>query len=128
MPRVHLYRTYNWIDKDPIIDAVRTVVQDEKLKSSAVHNISGVSATTLESWFSGHVRKPQNATLTAVTSALGYVRRDRLNGDGTVTVAFEKARALNWSKEIEKQAGFVLKHGTAKQKKLIAKQKKNAGS
>ncbi len=123
MPRVHLYRTYRWIDKDPVIDAVRTVVQDEKLKSGAVHEISGVATATLDNWFNGHTRKPQNVTVTAVTSALGYVRHDRLNPDGTVAVSFEKARDLNWDREIEKQANFVLKNGTAKQRK-VAKRKK----
>jgi hypothetical protein len=117
MPRVHLYRTYRWIDKDPVIDAVRTVVNDEKLKSNAVHEISGVATATLDNWFNGHTRKPQNVTVTAVTSALGYVRHDRLKPDGTIAVAFEKARDLDWGKEIEKQADFILKHGTAKQRK-----------
>lgn len=126
MARIHLYRTYRWIDKDSVIDAVRTVVQDERLKNSQVHAISGVAAATLDSWFSGGTRKPQNATLTAVTSALGYVRRDRMNADGTVTPAYEKARALDWDKEITKQANFVLKHGTTKQKKQ-AKKKLNGG-
>ena len=127
MARIHLYRTYRWIDKDPVIDAVRTVVQDEKLKNNMVHEISGVAAATLDNWFNGETRKPQNVTVTAVTSALGYVRHDRLNSDGTVSVAFEKARNLDWAKEIEKQASFVLKHGTTKQKKR-ARKKKNGSS
>lgn len=124
MARINIYRTYRWIDKDPIIDAVRTVVEDEKLKTSAVHNISGVATATLENWFNGDTRKPQNATLTAVTSALGYVRHDRLNRDGSVAVAFEKARDLDWRKEIEKQADFMLEQGKKKPKKR-AKKKTN---
>jgi hypothetical protein len=123
MARVHLYRTYRWIDKDPAIDAIRTVVQGEKLKANAVHEISGVATGTLEGWFSGGTRKPHNSTLTAVSSALGYVRHDHLNADGSVVVAFEKARDLNWGKEIAKQADFVLKYGTTKQKQIVKRKR-----
>jgi hypothetical protein len=126
-PRTFVYRTYRWIDKDPIIGAVKTVVQDEKLKNSAVHAISGVATATLDNWFDGGTKKPQNATITAVTSALGYVRHDRLNVDGTVEVAFEKARVLDWTKEIEKQANFLLKSGM-KKKRRPRKKKKTNGS
>lgn len=111
------YRTYRFIDKDYIVDAVRSVVQAEKLNYHKVQAISGVSANTLAGWFDGPVRKPQNATVTAVTSALGYVRRDRLEKDGTVAVAFEKVRPLNWRNEIEKQADWMLKHGHKPRKK-----------
>jgi hypothetical protein len=133
MARIHVYRTYRWIDKDPIIGAVKTVVQDEKLKYSMVHDISGVSSTTLHNWFDGDTRKPQNATVTAVTSALGYVRHDRLNRDGTVIIGFEKARDLNWNKEIEKQADFMLqqagktKAGQQRKKRRRRAKKNGAG-
>ena len=30
---LRVYRTYSYVDKDPVIDAIRTVVQDEKLKA-----------------------------------------------------------------------------------------------
>lgn len=125
MARINIYRTYRWIDKDPIIDAVRTVCQDAGLKEHAVHQISGVASATLKNWFDGETRKPQNATLTAVTSALGYVRHDRLNRDGSVAVAYEKARDLDWKKEIEKQADFLLEQGKKKPKKKAAKKKTN---
>jgi hypothetical protein len=124
--RVFVYRTYRWLDKDPVIDAARTIVQDEKLKNSAVHAISGIATATLDNWFNGHTRKPQNATLTAFSSSLGYVRHDRLNKDGTVTVAFEKVRDLDWNREIEKQADFLLSVGK-KKKKRVRKKKTNGG-
>ena len=125
MARVQIYRTYRWIDKDPIIDAVRTVVKaGEKLKNNMVHDISGVSATTLDNWFEGATRRPQNSTVTAVTSALGYVRRDSFNPDGTVAIRFVKRRNLNYQDEIEKQADFLLKQG-GKPKKKRRKKKSN---
>ena len=125
MARVQIYRTYRWIDKDPIIDAVRTVVKsEEKLKNSMVHEISGVSTSTLENWFDGSTRRPQNSTVTAVTSALGYVRQDTFNRDGTVSIGFVKGRALDYQKEIEKQADWLLKQGV-KPKKKRRKKKSN---
>ncbi len=125
MARVQIYRTYLWIDKDPIIDAVRTVVKsEEKLKNNMVHEISGVSTTTLDNWFDGSTRRPQNSTITAVTSALGYIRQDTFNRDGTVSIGFVKGRALDYQKEIEKQADWLLKQGV-KPKKKRRKKKSN---
>lgn len=120
-----LYRTYLFRDKDPTIDAIRTCVQDEKLKIHSVHQISGVAAATINNWFNGGTRQPQNSTLTAVSSALGYVRHDRLNRDGTVTVAFEKQREYDWRKEIDKQADWLLKQNKPKKKRRRAKKKAN---
>ena len=123
MARVTIYRTFRWIDKDPTIDAIRSAVQAEKLNPNQVKDLSGVAAGTVNNWFNGGTRRPQNATLTAVSSAIGYVRHDRLNRDGTVEVAYEKARDLNWRDEIEKQADWLLKHGP--KRKARAKRKKN---
>ena len=128
MARVTVYRTFRWLDKDPTIDAIRTVVQDEHLKEGAVSSISGVASATLKAWFGGATKKPQNATLTAVSSALGYVRHDKLNTDGTVAIHYEKARSLDWKKEIEKQADFVLQQGKKRKRrarKKTAKKKTN---
>jgi len=71
---LRMYRTYNMIDKDPAIDKIRTIVQDEGLFTnlSAVSDISSVSATTLNNWFHGETKRPQNATIQAVLSSLGY--------------------------------------------------------
>jgi len=128
MARVQIYRTYRWIDKDPIIDAVRTVVKsEEKLKNSIVHQISGVATATLDNWFDGSTRKPQNSTITAVTSALGYVRQDTFNRDGTVSIGFVKGRALDYNKEIEKQADWLLNQGVKPKKKRRKKKKATNG-
>lgn len=103
--RVHIYRNYRFLDKDPIIDAIKTVVKtDEKLTNGRAAAISGVSATTLHNWFSGGTRRPQNASATQVTASLGYVRRDTLNKDGTVSVGFVRARSLDFDKEVTKQS------------------------
>lgn len=71
---LRVYRTYNYLEKNPVIDKVRSLVQDEGLfKSlSVVHEISGVSRTTLDNWFHGETRNPQHHTIAAVITALGY--------------------------------------------------------
>lgn len=91
MAPLNLYRTYRFIDKDPVIDEIRTLVKDEGLinKLSIVHELSGVSTSTLENWFNGGTKSPQNRTICAVTSALGYKR------------TWEKAKNIDLEKELK---------------------------
>lgn len=122
MARVIIYRNYRFLDKDPIIDAMRTVVKsNEKLKNKTAHEITGVATATFENWFSGTTRKPQNATTCQAMGALGYVRRDTFNPDGTIAVGFVKGRNLNYQKEIEKQADWTIKHAQPKKRKRNGK-------
>ncbi len=67
-----LYLSYNFHDKDPIIDKLRTVVKDSGDTYKEIHELSGVTIGTLRNWFSGPTRRPQFATLNAVARALGY--------------------------------------------------------
>lgn len=87
---VFLYRSYNFTTKDPVIDRIRTIVKDEGLSYGEIHIISGVSSTTMHNWFEGETRRPQYATIAAVTSALGYKQE------------FVKSKAVNFEREIEK--------------------------
>lgn len=66
------YKSYNFIDKDPIIDEIRTVYQDSGVNYRWVNEHSGVSQGTLNNWFSGVTRRPQAATINAVLRSLGY--------------------------------------------------------
>ena len=125
MARTYIYRSYRFIDKDPVIDAVKTVVQAEHLKNSAVHAISGVATATLDNWFDGPTRQPQNSTVTAVTAALGYARSDEITEDGRVIVGFKRKKKLDWKEEAIKQADWMIKH--AKPKKKKAKKKRDNG-
>jgi DNA-binding phage protein len=67
-----LYTSYNFVDKDPIIDKMRSMVKREGLKYGKISELSGVSATTMHNWFEGKTRRPQYATVMAVVHALGY--------------------------------------------------------
>jgi transcriptional regulator with XRE-family HTH domain len=68
---LRLYKSYVFIDKDPVIDVVRTAMQDAKARPAVVARDSGVSPTTLGNWFHGRTRRPQFATVAAVAGALG---------------------------------------------------------
>jgi transcriptional regulator with XRE-family HTH domain len=87
---LHLYRSYSFTSKDPVIDRIRTIVQDEGLSYKDIHIISGVSTTTMHNWFEGETKRPQYATIAAVTSSLGYKQE------------FVKAKRIDFEKEVQK--------------------------
>ena len=70
MAEMRLYRTYNFIDKDPVIDYARTRVFANG-GPSKVSIASNVSSTTLYGWFKGRTRRPQFSTIAAVLLACG---------------------------------------------------------
>lgn len=116
--KVNVYRNYRFLDKDPMIDALRTVVQSENhLNNNRASAITGVSPTTFHGWFDGTTRKPQNATATQAAAALGYVRRDEMARDGQVHVGFVRVRDLDYEKEIEKQATWLIDQGRRKKRR-----------
>jgi hypothetical protein len=104
------YRTYSFIDKNPVIDKVRTLVQDEGLMTDlgAMHEISGVATTTLRNWFFGDTRNPNHSTVAAIVTSLGYEEQ------------FIKARKIDVA--AERKAGH---DWLAKRKKRNAKAKTN---
>ena len=71
-PRKPGYLSYNFVDKDPIIDKLRTLIQRDGWTYPQIQEKSGVTVQTLYNWFSGPTRKPQYATVMAVVRALGY--------------------------------------------------------
>lgn len=66
------YKSYNFTEKDPIIDEIRTIYQDSGANYTWIQEHSGVSTTTLTNWFSGTTKRPQAATVNAVLRCLGY--------------------------------------------------------
>jgi hypothetical protein len=66
------YKSYNFVDKDPIIDEVRGVFDRAGVTKQWVEDESGVTTHTLRQWFDGATRKPQAATVNAVLRCLGY--------------------------------------------------------
>jgi DNA-binding phage protein len=66
-----LYKSYNFTDKDPIIDVMRTLVEKSGMSWDEIAEKSGVSKTTLYGWFQGKTMRPQFATVMAVLTTLG---------------------------------------------------------
>src|SRR5262245_22589037 len=66
---------YRFIDKDPIIDVIRTVLQrGGNLSQSQLDRVSyesGVAASTIHSWLFGYVRRPQSLSTRFVLEACG---------------------------------------------------------
>ena len=67
-----LYKSYSFVDKDPIIDRMRTIVGDEGESYAEIHLRSGVSTSTMYNWFEGDTKRPQFATIMAIARSLGY--------------------------------------------------------
>src|SRR5262245_45346143 len=89
---------YRWIDKDPLCDALRQVWEQSHLNVSQAHEVSGLAAGTINNWFFGDTRRPQNASSTQFAAALGAVRRDVMDRNGRVTPAFVMVRDLDYAK------------------------------
>lgn len=108
---IRTYRTYSYVDKDPVIDKVRTIVQDEGLikKLNIVHEISGVATTTLDNWFNRTTRRPQHATIAAVITSLGYEEQFVKTKD--IDVEKEREAAAAWLEKQERK-GAIKKERT----------------
>lgn len=87
--KAYLFRT-----KDPVIDELRTLIQDEyggKLNRKVLKDIEekgGAKANTTAGWFFKEVRKPQNPGVEATGRAIGYHRpwRKMTSADHTAYV------------------------------------------
>lgn len=65
------YTTYNWVDHDPVIDAVMTAQKQAGLSDKEVEIASGVRAATPKAWRTGKVKRPFHETAAAVLNACG---------------------------------------------------------
>ncbi len=87
--KAKLYKSYMFRDKDPVIDHLRTAMQDEDESNASVALRSGVSAATIRNWFEGDTRRPLFATIAAVARTMG----DR--GAGAIIAAIRKGKNFN---------------------------------
>lgn len=126
MARISVYyRTVRWKDRDPAVDAIQTILEDEHLNSNQAHEISGLAAATINNWLSGKTKKPQNITLAALSSSLGYVRADDIDEDGNLVQGYRKAKRYDFVKERDKQASWLIRQGRGPKKKPRKKKKAN---
>jgi predicted transcriptional regulator len=66
------YKSYSFVDKDPMIDQVRTIIQDSGKTYKHIAEDSGVNTGTIRKWLDGATKKPQAASLNAVLRSLGW--------------------------------------------------------
>jgi DNA-binding phage protein len=86
------YKTYNFVDKDPVIDELRTIIQDtaalkgvsENRMWDTIADDIGMSRGTLWKWFVGDTCYPRHAGVKAVARALG--RELKLVGSNVATI------------------------------------------
>ena len=65
------YKSYLFVDKDPVIDAFRTARSDTKSSFQDIRDAGGPTVGTMRNWESGGVKRPQFATVAAATKAMG---------------------------------------------------------
>lgn len=70
---------YRFINKDPVIDELRTKFADSgrKVTGKALREIAeagGPTVACMQGWFTGKTRRPQNATVEAAGRAVGLKR------------------------------------------------------
>lgn len=91
---LRLYRSYNFVTKDPAIDKLRTAMKDEGISEKELHVLSNVGQTTIENWFQGKTMSPQHRTLAAAAAAMGFdweLRREK-----KMDYAKEMVSATRW--------------------------------
>lgn len=113
MARLSLYRTYRFIDKDPVIDKIRTILQDEGLLAKGqrkiVHQLSGVAVGTLDGLFEGDTKCPINRTVCAIVTSVGY------------EPTFVKVKDIDIDKELKRAADWLLKQNSSPKEKTSAR-------
>lgn len=112
MANTRVLRTYRFIDKNPVIDIIRTAIQDEGLikKLQVVADLASLSRTTIPGWIHGDVRDPRHSSIMAVMTSLGYESE------------WKKGRKLDIDKELEFARAW-LKRERAKRVKAPRKRK-----
>lgn len=68
-----MYLTYNFLEKDPIIDVLRSAIQVTGVSYKEIEKGTGVSYRTLYGWFVGSTRFPRYASVAAVA---GFLRQE----------------------------------------------------
>lgn len=65
------YKSYLFKDKDPILDATRTVQANSGLSYEQIHANGGATPATQRAWFYGETKRPQFTTIAATVLAMG---------------------------------------------------------
>lgn len=68
----YIYKSYSFVDKDPMIDYIRTIIYESGTSLTKISDDSGVNANTISKWLYGETKQPRAASINAVLRALGY--------------------------------------------------------
>jgi hypothetical protein len=119
--RIRINRTYGWIDKDPVIDEVRTFIQDRGLDGewSKIATLATMSPATIANWFEGDTRKPQHCSVASVVTGLGGKFKIIPNES-------EGKKAFELEVELKKAKKWIAENKPRKRKKAEKKRKKAA--
>lgn len=93
---IRVLRGYEFVEKNPVIDKLRTLAQKRGLfnKLGIIEELSSVKRATLKGWWHGSTRRPQHHTVMAVVGALGF--REEFVEDGALDVEAERKKAATW--------------------------------
>lgn len=118
-----MIRTYLFKDKDPVVDQLRTALQDAGLFSKPMLKklaiIANQSYTTYEALFFGETRRPQNATVEGLLGAAGLRRTiEQVKKWTPEKLDAEVAKARAWNrKEAARIARLNAQPGHGKKRK-----------
>lgn len=89
-------RTYRFIDKDPVVDELRTLVEDRGLMKQLGHvaELAGVARGTVHNLFNGETKQPRNRTVMGIATSIGY-RREWVSTEFDLDKELKDARAWN---------------------------------
>lgn len=110
-----LYRTYLFLDKDPVIDQMKTALDTSQMSIPAIAEKSGLAEGTLRNWFYGETLRPQFSSVQAFYRAIGWemtprpMETEELAGMVITDKAFAKAEA-EAKKLREKRRERIMRH------------------
>lgn len=107
-----LTRSYNFIDKDPECDVMRTLYQKQRIKESDLAILAGLSVTTVKRLFGGDTRRPMHTTFAKLAGAMGK------------RYAIVEVHAVNYAAEIPIARQQYREHKEALRKAREAEEKR----
>lgn len=103
--KLHIYRNYQFLHKDPVIDKMRTLVADEGLKWTQAAQISDLSPATISNWFRGSTRRPQFSSIASLTRSMGYEIDFKRSGNKKIDVEAELKAAADFRLKQKQKKG-----------------------
>jgi transcriptional regulator with XRE-family HTH domain len=71
MTVLKVYKSYNFRDKNPVVDVLRTAMRKLGWNHKRLSDETGISRTTIKAIFSGPTKDPRHGTICRLAIALG---------------------------------------------------------